>query len=134
MSNCIFCMIANHEIESSILYEDELCLVILDLSQATYGHSLVMSKQHFNNLLETEDEVVQHMFLVAKKLAIQIKTKLNAAGINILTNAGKEAGQTVEHVHIHIIPRYDDNDGFHPIFENHQGEYDLEELKNKIVK
>lgn len=134
MSNCIFCMIKDHQINSTILYEDEICMAILDLSQATRGHTLVISKVHYDSILEADDEVIQHMILVAKTLANKIKVKLNAQGINILTNAKEAAGQTISHLHFHIIPRYDQNDGFNPIFTDQQGKWDLETIKNEILK
>lgn len=134
MSNCIFCMINDRQINSTILYEDEICMAILDLSQATRGHTLVISKVHYDSILEADDEVVQHMILVAKTLANKIKVKLNAQGINILTNAKEAAGQTISHLHFHIIPRYDQNDGFNPIFTDQQGKWDLETIKNEILK
>lgn len=132
MSECIFCKIANHEINSYTVYEDEVCIAFLDLSQATYGHTLVVSKEHATNILEVSDQTLAHMSTVVKQLANTIKEKLGAKGVNILTNANKEAGQTVMHFHIHIIPRYDENDGFDPVFTNNEGKFDLEEIKQKI--
>lgn len=132
MSNCIFCKIAQHEIESNIVYEDDICLAFLDLSQTTYGHTLVVSKTHATNILDVDSTTLSHMAVVAQTLAKKIKTNLNAKGINILTNAELAAGQTVMHFHIHIIPRYDEKDGFDPKFTNHQDEYDLQQLKQKI--
>ena len=109
---CIFCKIINHEIPSSVVYEDEQCLAILDISQVTKGHTLVMPKQHFDNLLECDDETAAHLIKVTKKLAKQIRERTGAEGVNILNNNGEVAGQTVNHLHIHIIPRYSDKDSF----------------------
>ena len=111
MSDCIFCMIKDHQINSTVLYEDDICMAILDLSQATRGHALVISKVHYDSVLEADDEALAHMIVAAKRLANQIKKNLNAQGINILTNAKEAAGQTVSHLHFHIIPRYDQHDG-----------------------
>lgn len=133
MSNCIFCKIAQHEINSYTLYEDDKCIAILDLSQATYGHTLVISKEHAKNILEVSDETLMQMSKVVKNLSLQIKEKLNAAGINVLTNANEAAGQTVMHFHIHIIPRYDEHDGFKPQLANNEGKYDLEKIKQQIM-
>lgn len=134
MSNCIFCKISNHEIGSQTLYEDETCIVILDLSQASHGHSLVISKKHYPSILEADPQDVAHMFTVAKKMAETICLNLHANGVNILTNAKEAAGQTVDHFHIHIIPRYDQNDGFNPIFTNNEGKEDLATIKAEILK
>lgn len=132
MENCIFCKIGNHDIPSSTVYEDDTCIAFLDLSQTTYGHTLVVCKEHYTNLLECDDEVLSHMIKVAKQIAKKMMTNLNAKGVNILSNANEAAGQTVMHFHIHLIPRYDENDGFDAKFESHQGQYDLNEIVNKL--
>ncbi len=131
MSNCLFCKIARHEIESNILYEDETCIAFLDISQATYGHTLVISKQHYTNILDVDKQTLTSMMEVVQKLAKYIQVQLDAKGVNILTNANKSAGQTVMHFHIHIIPRYNDDDGFNTTFTTHQ--YNLDEIKHKLA-
>lgn len=129
---CIFCMIANKEIPGKIIYEDDLCLAFLDLSQTTYGHTLVIPKQHMTNILEADEQTASHLFAVVNKLSKKITKALNASGCNILSNANEVAGQTVMHFHIHIIPRYDENDGFKMDFANNQDKYDLDEILSKI--
>jgi len=107
---CIFCQIINGEIPSSVVYEDEKTIAILDISQVTKGHTLVIPKKHYENLFELEDEEAIHYFKVVKKLSEEIYKKTNAKGLNILNNTNEIAGQTVNHLHFHIIPRYDEND------------------------
>ena len=110
--NCIFCKIANGEIPSTILYEDEDFRVILDLGPATRGHALLLPKNHFANLFELDDETAQKAILVAKKMAGKMKDALGADGFNLVQNNGEAAGQTVFHFHMHLIPRYEnDNAG-----------------------
>mgnify|MGYP002998198034 CR=1 FL=1 len=110
--NCIFCKIANGEIPSKTLYEDEQFRVILDLGPATKGHALILPKEHADNLYELPDETASKVFVLAKKLAIKMKEKLNCDGLNIVQNNGEVAGQTVFHFHMHLIPRYEgDNAG-----------------------
>lgn len=110
--NCIFCKIANGEIPSTTLYEDEDFRVILDLGPATRGHALLLPKNHFANLFELDDETAQKAILVAKKMAGKMKDALGADGFNLVQNNGKAAGQTVFHFHMHLIPRYEnDNAG-----------------------
>lgn len=110
--NCIFCKIANGEIPSTTLYEDEDFRVILDLGPATRGHALLMPKNHFANLFELDDETAQKAILVAKKMAGKMKDALGADGFNLVQNNGEAAGQTVFHFHMHLIPRYkNDNAG-----------------------
>ena len=110
--NCIFCKIANGEIPSTTLYEDEDFRVILDLGPATRGHALLLPKNHFSNLFELDDETAQKAILVAKKMAGKMKAALGADGFNLVQNNGEAAGQTVFHFHMHLIPRYEnDNAG-----------------------
>ena len=110
--NCIFCKIANGEIPSTTLYEDEDFRVILDLGPATRGHALLLPKNHFANMFELDDETAQKAILVAKKMAGKMKDALGADGFNLVQNNGEAAGQTVFHFHMHLIPRYEnDNAG-----------------------
>ena len=110
--NCIFYKIANGEIPSTTLYEDEDFRVILDLGPATRGHALLLPKNHFANLFELDDETAQKAILVAKKMAGKMKDALGADGFNLVQNNGEAAGQTVFHFHMHLIPRYEnDNAG-----------------------
>ena len=110
--NCIFCKIANGEIPSTTLYEDEDFRVIPDLGPATRGHALLLPKNHFANLFELDDETAQKAILVAKKMAGKMKDALGADGFNLVQNNGEAAGQTVFHFHMHLIPRYEnDNAG-----------------------
>lgn len=129
--NCIFCKIINKEIPSKIVYEDDLVIAILDLSQATYGHTLVMPKKHYANIYEIDDDTLAHLIKVVKELAIKLKNKLHADGINFLNNNDEAAGQTVMHYHIHILPRYK-NDDLNINFTNHSKDTNLDDVLNKI--
>lgn len=128
---CIFCKIINHEIPSSVIYEDDDVLAILDISQVTRGHTLVMPKKHVRNVLEADEETVQKCILTARKLAAQIVTNLHASGVNILTNCGESAGQSVDHLHFHIIPRYDSSDAIQITFG--ETDQDLESVRRDIL-
>lgn len=132
MENCIFCKIANKEIPGKIIYEDDMCISFLDLSQTTNGHTLVIPKKHYKNILEVDDEVLEHLIKVTKKLANQIVTNLNASGVNILTNANEVAGQTVMHFHIHIIPRYNQDDQITIKFTDRGNDVKLDDIFAKI--
>lgn len=134
MENCIFCKIAKKEIPGKIIYEDDICLAFLDLSQTTDGHTLVIPKMHYKNILEVDDDILAHMLKITKKLANMIITNLDAKGINILTNANEIAGQTVMHFHIHIIPRYDQTDKIEINFTDRSNDVDLDDILAKIVK
>ena len=127
---CIFCKIIAKEIPSSIIYEDEKVMAFLDISQSTRGHTLVVPKIHFANIYSVDDETLAHLINVTKKLSIKLKQKLDANGINIINNNEIRAGQTVEHLHFHIIPRFDESDGFSCHFQSN--EYDLKEIAQTI--
>lgn len=133
MDTCIFCKIAKKEIPGKYVYEDDVCIAFLDLSQVTPGHTLVIPKAHVSNILEADAKLAGHLFEVVTMLSQQIIKKMNAKGCNVLTNANEVAGQTVHHFHIHIIPRYDNQDGFQMHFENNEGKYDLDEIQAKIT-
>lgn len=112
MSDCIFCKIANGEIPSATIYEDDDFRVILDMGPATKGHALLLPKKHYANLFELDDEIAEKALKVAKKVAAKMKDALHADGFNLVQNNGEAAGQTVFHFHMHLIPRYDgDNAG-----------------------
>ena len=89
--DCIFCKIANGQIPSKTIYEDEEFRVILDLGPATKGHALILPKEHL---------------LLAKEMAGRMAEKLHCDGLNLVQNNGEAAGQTVLHFHLHLIPRY----------------------------
>jgi len=108
--DCIFCKLANGIIPTNSIYEDEEFNVILDLAPATKGHALILPKEHAANIYELPEETAGKVFKLAKKLATKMTDKLGADGFNIVQNNGEIAGQTVFHFHLHLIPRYaDDN-------------------------
>lgn len=107
--DCIFCKIANGDIPTNALYEDDIVKVIFDLGPASKGHVLILPKNHFDNVYGLDDETAAHIFQVAVKVANAMKSALKPDGINIVQNNGEAAGQTVFHFHMHIIPRYKDD-------------------------
>ena len=104
--NCIFCKIAAGEIPSATIYEDDDFRVILDIEPASKGHALILPKEHFANLYELSDEVAAKALLVAKKVISKMTDIVGCDGYNVVQNNGVAAGQTVFHFHIHLIPRY----------------------------
>lgn len=117
---CLFCKIISGEIPSQKIYEDDAVLAILDIAQTTKGHTLVMPKKHYENVLEMPEDEYTVLMLQVQKLAQKIVANLEANGVNILANTNEAAGQTIPHAHVHIIPRYDENDGLKISFtENH---------------
>lgn len=107
--DCIFCKIANGEIPSRTVYEDENFRVILDLGPATKGHALILPKEHADNLFELPAEIAAQVLPMAQKVAAKMKANLHCDGLNLVQNNGEIAGQTVMHFHMHMIPRYEDD-------------------------
>ncbi|MBO5094057.1 MAG: HIT family protein [Lachnospiraceae bacterium] len=131
--NCIFCKIANGEIPSKTLYEDEEFRVILDLGPATKGHALILPKNHFANLYELPDETAAKVMRLAKKMAGTMTEKLGCDGFNLVQNNGECAGQTVFHFHMHLIPRYEGDGqkiGWKP---GEPTQEELEEIRKQIL-
>lgn len=124
---CIFCKIVNKEIPSSCIYEDEFVMAFLDLSQVTKGHTLIVPKKHYNSFLDCDKETLAHLIKVAQNLANRLMERLNANGMNILSNANEIAGQSVFHFHMHLIPRYDESDAIEINF-NQSEQQDLNTL------
>ena len=108
-TNCIFCKIANGEIPSKTLYEDDKFRVILDLGPASKGHALILPKEHYAELYELPEETAGEVMKLAKKMAAQMTQRLGCEGFNLVQNNGDLAGQTVFHFHMHLIPRYRDD-------------------------
>lgn len=108
--NCIFCKLANGEIPTSTLYEDEDFRVILDASPASKGHALIIPKEHYANLYELDDELAAKALVLAKRMITKLTPLLGCDGYNIVQNNGETAGQTVFHFHMHLIPRYKGDD------------------------
>lgn len=132
--DCIFCKIANGEIPSKTLYEDEDFRVILDLGPATKGHALILPKDHAANLYELSDETASKVMVLAKKMAIQMTEKLHCDGFNLVQNNGEKAGQTVMHFHLHLIPRYQ-NDGQNILWvPGEASQEELEAIKKQITE
>ena len=126
--NCIFCKLANKDIPTNIIYEDDRFTVILDASPATKGHALILPKNHAANIYELPDEDESSVFVLAKKLATKMTKILHCDGFNIVQNNGEVAGQTVFHFHMHLIPRYL-NDGNQDKLTWNHAEFTSEEIE-----
>lgn len=123
--DCIFCKIANGEIPSTTIYENDDFRVFFDISPASKGHCLIIPKQHFDNIFDLDQETAGKLFALATVVARALKDELQCEGMNIVQNNGTIAGQTVFHFHLHLIPRYTGdtvNVGWKP------GEADMEAL------
>lgn len=104
--NCIFCKIANGEIPSATVYEDDIFRIIMDLGPASRGHALILPKSHAADVTELDEEISAKVLPLAARVGKAMKQSLGCAGFNLVQNNGEAAGQTVHHFHMHIIPRY----------------------------
>lgn len=131
--DCIFCKIANGQIPTLTIYEDDLFRAILDVSPATSGHTLILPKEHSNDLFDLSQEEATKIMGVAQVVGRQLKEKLSCQGMNIIQNNGDVAGQTVFHYHLHLIPRYEEDGqqiSWNPI---QQSKEVLENIYGKII-
>lgn len=112
MKDCIFCKIVNNEIKSHTIYEDELVKVFLDANPETNGHMLIIPKKHYQNILDLDEKIIPHAVKIIKeKLYPLMKEKLHCDGMTIAQN--NEYGQEVKHFHIHVVPRYENDQDYH---------------------
>lgn len=125
MSDCVFCEIIQKNIPSYIVYEDVEILAILPKDMEVFGHTLVIPKQHYENIYDIDPSTLEKLITTVKNLAVQYQETIGATGINILHASGKDANQSVFHFHFHIIPRFpedgmDTRPKFPPFEMDHQ--------------
>lgn len=135
MSDCIFCKIAQKEIQSFIIFESENFLVFLDIHPHSPGHCLLISKKHFETLEEMPTDYGKEFLEVTHKLILILKSALGTENFNFGVNNGPLAGQAIKHLHFHFMPRFANDGGgsMHSIVKNPPKE-NLEEIYNKIIK
>jgi len=133
--NCLFCKIANKEIPAEIIYEDAKTVAILDINPRAPGHTMVIPRIHAETLLDLPENEVGPLFSAVKKVTGLLKTALKSEGFTIGINHGKISGQVVDHLHIHIIPRFKNDGGgsIHSVVNN-PPEKPLSEIKSEIIK
>jgi len=127
--DCIFCRIVNGEIPSAKVYEDEHVYAFLDISQVTKGHTLVIPKQHARNIYDTPSDIAGELFARVPKISNAIKTAFQPDGLNILVNNEAPADQSVFHLHIHLLPKYEAIEGYSSNWITHPDDYTTEDLQ-----
>lgn len=132
--DCIFCKIAAGEIPSRTIYEDDDFRAILDISPASKGHAIILPKNHAANIYELPDEDASKIFVAAKKVAKAMKASMHCEGLNILQNNGELAGQTVFHLHVHVVPRYQEDKVMFSWEHGEPSEAELDETAEMIKK
>lgn len=134
MNSCLFCKIINKEIPAEIIYEDEAAMAVLDANPISSGHALVLPKVHAENILELPDEKIEGVFKAAKRVTELLEKALGPTGFTIGINHGKVSGQTIDHLHIHVIPRWlgDGGKSVHVVVDNPPKE-PASEIAKKIL-
>ena len=130
MSECIFCKIIDGSIPSAKIYEDEYVYAFMDIMPLTKGHTLIIPKNHKENVYDLSEEEASNLFKVVPKIASALKESFGPVGMNLLNNNGAPAGQSVFHFHLHFIPRYDQTDGFRPTWITKEKTYTPEIIQN----
>ncbi len=138
MSDCVFCMIRDGDIPARKVYEDENVFAILDMSQVTPGHTLLIPKKHVRNIFDYDEELAQNVFGAVPKVARALRDfHPDVEGLNVLVNNEEVAFQTVFHSHVHLLPRYSNDDDFGLKWAHNADNYtdkELDDMKDKIAK
>ena len=113
--DCIFCKIINGEIPSYKIYEDEIVLAFLDINPDSKGHTLIIPKKHYTDIMDMDNQTLTHIFDVARRIKIKLEEKLYCDGITFIQNNGDV--QEVKHYHLHVIPFYKNKMGISPVEE-----------------
>lgn len=127
---CVFCEIIKGNIPSRKVYEDENYIAILDIAQVTKGHTLVIPKKHTKNYADLSSDEFAELMKITHKVSEKVVKKMNALGDHLLINTNEVSGQTVDHVHCHIIPRYSNEDAITLKFN--PTSFDLDEILKQI--
>ena len=132
--NCIFCKIISNEIPSQKIFEDETTFAFLDINPVSKGHALVISKKHYETLVDVPEEELKQLIVSVKKVAQAILKATKASGFNVLQNNGKVAEQLVNHIHFHVIPRFENDSIKFSIASNQEDANELEKTAELIKK
>ncbi len=135
MKDCIFCQIVRGEIPSQKIYEDESSYVFLDIHPLTEGHTMVIPKQHFQTIQEMPPALAGKVFETVSRITGKIERAIGASATTIGINNGRSAGQVVPHLHVHIVPRYENDGGgnIHSIVQK-PSRHSLDTVKQKILE
>ena len=129
MNDCIFCKIANNEIPTNMVYQDNEVAVFLSTGAVVNGHLLIVPKAHYKDLSEIDPKVLTHMIeIVNKNIYPLMKEKLNCSGLTLVQN--NDYGQEIKHFHIHLLARYENDNGE---FKSSEDIKDIKEIYNKLM-
>ncbi|MGM5484383.1 MAG: HIT family protein [Nanobdellota archaeon] len=129
---CIFCKIAKGEMPANKVYEDDNFVAFLDISPANNGHTLVITKEHYETFTDIPEDKLKEFTAVTQKVAVAVKDATSCHGYNIIMNNNKAAGQIVPHVHYHIVPRVEGDNVLSTLKQGNYKEGEMEEYSNAI--
>jgi histidine triad (HIT) family protein len=109
---CLFCKIAEKKVKTNIIAENEGAIAILDIHPASDGHSLIITKEHFANVSEVNEQGWSYLLPLIKKIINKLQVAFQPSGFNVITNMNEVASQSIFHLHIHVIPKYEKDKGF----------------------
>ena len=104
-ASCIFCKIVHRQTPASIVYEDEKVIAFLDIRPLNKGHTLVIPREHYENVYDVPDELIAHVYKIVRRTAVAVKNAMKTDGITVIQQNGHAAGQEVFHLHVHVVPR-----------------------------
>jgi histidine triad (HIT) family protein len=135
MSDCLFCKIAKKEIPAHVIYEDGTTIAFLDINPSAPGHTVVIPKEHYSSIQELPPESVAAVFVTAKTVVNKLEKAVGSGHFTIGFNNGRLSGQEIDHLHVHVIPRYENDGGgsVQSVVKNSSQE-GPEEIKSKILK
>jgi len=133
MNDCLFCKIARKEIPATVVHENDRIVVFMDIKPVNAGHMLIVPKKHFDDYASTSEEALREMAVAAKRLGKAAMDALGAPGFNLAVNNGRVAGQLVDHVHLHVIPRFE-GDGHELWHGEAYKEGEMEAVADKLKK
>jgi histidine triad (HIT) family protein len=131
--DCLFCKIVSKEIPAEIIYEDDSTLAFLDIHPRAPGHTLVIPKHHAENVLDADSQSLHAVILTIKHVTGILSASLSPAGFTIGINHGKQAGQAIDHLHAHILPRFKGDGGgnIHSVVNN-PGSESVSQIADKL--
>lgn len=128
--HCIFCKIVRNEIPAAKVFENEHVVAFLDISQVTKGHTLIIPKVHEIDVFDLSEQTARELFAAVPTIANALEDTFSPDGLNIVNNNREAAGQTVFHYHLHLLPRYEEGDGFGVIWKDQSADYSSDDLQN----
>jgi len=131
MNDCIFCRIVRKEIPATVVHENERAVIFLDIKPTNPGHLLIVPKKHFADYASTDEDALRDMAVAAKRMGRALMEALGAPGFNIAVNNGRAANQLVDHVHMHVIPRFE-GDGLEPWHGKPYAEGEMQAVADKL--